>query len=137
MFHLSELEGYHDIFLQILKSKAEFRRKKENSMNKALCIDSKLFKFLEGTCTFPFFQKWNFWNIWCSSQIILTYLKKKHQVSKKCLLLLCRDLLVYFKMSAFLNVYFIMLTIHCYAEFDSSVKWLAGEQRDILRHWRM
>ena len=57
MFHQSELEDYYDIFLQILKSKVKFRKKKENSMNKALYIGLKLFKSLEETCTFPLFQK--------------------------------------------------------------------------------
>ena len=57
MFHRSELEDYYDIFLQILKSKVKFRKKKENSMNKALYIGLKLFKSLEETCTFPLFQK--------------------------------------------------------------------------------
>ena len=57
MFHRSELEDYYDIFLQILKSKAKFRKKKENSMNKAFYTGSKLFKSLEETCTFPLLQK--------------------------------------------------------------------------------
>lgn len=120
-------------FLQVLKSKSESRRKKEKSVNKTLCIRLKIILIPRRNFYFYFFQKLKFWNIWCSFQITLTCFLKKNQISKTWLLWFHRGLLVSFKMSAFLSVYFTTVIIHCCAEPDSSVKWIAEGQSDLFK----
>lgn len=60
MFHLNELEGYYDICLQVLKRKSEFRKKKENSVNKTLCKRLKSIQIPRGTYTSTFSKNENF-----------------------------------------------------------------------------
>lgn len=95
-------------FLQVLKNKSEFRRKKENSMNKTLCVRLTIIHIIRRNFYFTFFKKMKNLKYLVFFPNNFSTLKKKSSSKQEMAALILQRLVCLFQ-----NVYFPKCLFYC------------------------